>query len=172
MRSFFASRFPGACLCVALAFVSLTAFPQSPGGGVRPLAGAQPCTNADFEDGSITGWNARLWDTNPQAPAGGGDPEPINPRPAPDAKYHEIMTGGFDPIVGSGLPVVAPGGRHSVRLGDDTHNGKAATISQTFTVSPATPTSPTGTPWCSKNPPPARDRRTKNTPTGSGRISG
>jgi hypothetical protein len=46
------------------------------------------------------------------------------------------MTGGFDPIVGSGLPVVAPGGRHSVRLGDDTHNGKAATISQTFTVEP------------------------------------
>ncbi len=135
MRSFFASQFPGACLCVVLAFVSITAFPQSPS-GVRPLAGAQPCTNADFEDGTITGWNARLWDTNPEAPAGGGDPEPIKPRPSPDAKYHEIMTGGFDPIIGSGLPVVAPGGRYSVRLGDDTHNGKAATISQTFTVEP------------------------------------
>jgi hypothetical protein len=84
MRSFFVSRFPGACLCVVLAFLSLTAFPQSPG-GVPPLAGAQRCTNADFEDGSITGWNARLWDTNPQRPAVGDDPEPINPRPSPDA---------------------------------------------------------------------------------------
>ncbi len=137
MRSFFASRFPGVFLCVSLALLPLAGFPQSPRpGGVRPLADPLPCTNAGFEDGSIDGWKALLADTDPLPPAGGGDPEPIKFRATSEAKYHEVMGGGSDPIVGSALPVVAPGGRYSVRLGDMEHSGKAATISQTFTVEP------------------------------------
>jgi hypothetical protein len=112
----------------------LAGFPQSP--GAEPPAGSQPCTNAGFEDGSINGWKALLADTNPLAPAGGGDPEPVNFRTSPDGKYHHITSRGFDPIVGNALPVVAPGGQYSVRLGDTDHSGKAATISQTFTVQP------------------------------------
>jgi gliding motility-associated-like protein len=88
---------------------------------------AGPCTNIDFESGTMNGW-IRSTGFNPlNNPIGccataGGD--------------QTLMTGGTDPF--GGFPRVYPGGGgFSLRLGSTANGGRADRISQTFFVTSA-----------------------------------
>ncbi|MES2681770.1 MAG: PKD domain-containing protein [Bacteroidota bacterium] len=99
---------------------------QSKGsGGNNVYAG--PCTNIDFENGTMTGWT-RSTGFNPLTNALGC---------CPNANGDQtIMNGaGTDPY--GGFPVVYPGGSFSLRLGSAATGGIADRISQTFFVTPA-----------------------------------
>lgn len=51
-----------------------------------------------------------------------------------------MVTGGFDPLVGGNiLPMVAPGGSHSVRLENTVNGGDAAMLRYSFTPDPGNP---------------------------------
>jgi len=95
------------------------------GGGASINAG--PCTNIDFETGTMAGW-VRSTGFNPLTNAIGCCPNPNGDQ--------TIMTGGLDPF--GNFPRVWPGGgTASLRLGSTAIGGIADRISQTFFVTPA-----------------------------------
>lgn len=118
--------------------------PQKPHGHTFPSTSNQkkgdqndkgpgdPCNNADFETCNFSGWD--LFDgsvnNNPY--------EMINITPSTPGGHHTITTPGTDPLVG--IPTTDPnGGGCSVMLGDYTGTGsKAASMRQTFLVTPQT----------------------------------
>jgi gliding motility-associated-like protein len=90
-----------------------------------------PCTNMDFEDGNLNGWEMFEGNVNntPYVMVG------ANQIGAPGAHHTIMAAGGNDPVVG--IPVVNPngGGNFSLRLGDGTGTGsRAASVRQTFLV--------------------------------------
>jgi hypothetical protein len=90
-----------------------------PGTPANPLA---PCTNADFEDGTMNGWQRSTGTFGACCPSPGGS--------------QTIVSGpGTDPC--GGFPVVCPGGNFSVLLGDNMTGARADRMEQTFLVSPA-----------------------------------
>lgn len=93
----------------------------------QPNTPQQACTNMDFENGSLSGWNTTT-----------GFHPSYNPlgccQSAGGAQL--ITTGaGNDPC--AGFPVVAPGGSFSVRLGNNGVGGVADRLEQTFNVTAA-----------------------------------
>jgi gliding motility-associated-like protein len=85
---------------------------------------SSPCTNIDFEEGTMNGW-VRSTGFNPLYNAGGCCPTANGDQ--------TIMTGGLDPY--GGFPRVYPGGgAFSLRLGSTAVGGRADRISQTFSV--------------------------------------
>ncbi|HTA83765.1 MAG TPA: PKD domain-containing protein, partial [Bacteroidia bacterium] len=124
----------------------------------KPLATCNPgCTNIDFENGTLSGWNA-YYATNNSPGTGptssfditgvtGGACGPGVTGAANDPNTNtgggndyqvEIMTGGNDPLAPS-VPRVSPfGGKYSVRVGDSTNpNQGVAILNQTFMVTAA-----------------------------------
>ena len=101
---------------------------EQPGRGLGAnTINAGPCTNIDFESGTMAGW-VRSTGFNPLANVTGCCPNPNGDQ--------TIMTGGNDPF--GGFPRVWPGGgSFSLRLGSTTTGGIADRISQTFFVTPA-----------------------------------
>jgi gliding motility-associated-like protein len=87
----------------------------------------QACTNIDFENGNMNGWNLTtgfnpLYNASGCCPTAGG--------------AQLVMSGtGVDPC--GGFPVVCPGGLFSVRLGNNGTGGIADRMEQTFSVTPA-----------------------------------
>ena len=102
------------------------------GGGPNNKGPGQPCNNADFEMCNFTGWDLYEGNVN-NTPYGY-----VGVTPTAPGTQHTITTPGVDPIVG--IPTTDPnGGGCSVMLGDATGTGaKAASIEQTFLVTPAT----------------------------------
>lgn len=96
---------------------------------VPTKAAGDPCTNMDFEEGTINGWE--LYDgyvnSNPSQMVGATQVFAQNAQ-------HTLMGPGVDPVVG--ISTVNPnGGAWSMRLGDGTGTGGyAASIKQTFLV--------------------------------------
>ncbi|MBU2019600.1 MAG: PKD domain-containing protein [Bacteroidetes bacterium] len=88
-----------------------------------------PCTNIDFENGNLTGWELTRGDVN-----GLSSYSYVNETPASPSAFHQIMGNGVDPV--TGIPTNNPmGGNFSVRLGDGTGIGaKGARMKQTFLV--------------------------------------
>ncbi len=86
--------------------------------------------NADFETGTFAGWGA--WT---------GSCCPITtPVAGFDSMRHVIMSGpGTDPYSMGLIPVVAPGGSFSARLGNDNTGAQAERLSYTFVVKPESP---------------------------------
>lgn len=97
---------------------------QKQGQQPTPMAS---CTNVDFEQGTLNGWNATtgynpLWNASGCCPTAGG--------------AQAIVTGpGTDPC--GGFPVVNPGGNFSLKLGNNGVGGVADRVEQTFLVSSA-----------------------------------
>jgi len=87
------------------------------------------CVNADFEQNNFSNWTGMT-----------GSCCPINiATPGLIGGRHTIMTGnGTDPHSLGQIPVVAPGGLFSARLGNDNTGGDAEQLTYTFTVSSAT----------------------------------
>jgi len=109
-----------------LVWVTETPQNQNKGQGGNTIS-AGPCTNIDFESGTMTGW-VRSTGYNPLTNAIGCCPNPNGDQ--------TIMTGaGTDPY--GNFPVVYPGGSFSLRLGSVATGGIADRISQTFFVTPA-----------------------------------
>ncbi len=114
------------------------------------------CTNSDFEDGTLNGWNGTYGNGICTGTLTGGNcsgcytPDPYqhntlnqgpNNQPANgNAGFnHFIMTSGFDPIAGgTNLPVIYSPGSYSVRLGDahanDAGHGGGESINYRFIV--------------------------------------
>lgn len=86
--------------------------------------------NSDFETGTFAGWNAFTGSCCPiTTPVAGFD-----------SSRHVIMSGNAtDPYSMGMIPVVAPGGMYSVRLGNDSAGSQAERLSYTFTVKPESP---------------------------------
>ncbi|MEO8148856.1 MAG: PKD domain-containing protein [Bacteroidia bacterium] len=93
---------------------------------------AQPqssCPNADFEQGNFTNWLGETGTCCPISTSASG----IVPG------RHTIMSGpGTDPYSLGQIPVVAPGGQYSARLGNDNVGAEAEKLIYNFTVSPQT----------------------------------
>lgn len=107
-------------------YIRETFFPTQRSSAQNPVP-QQACTNIDFENGDLTGWQ-RSSGYNPGYNALGCC------QSAGGAQT--IMTGaGTDPC--AGFPVVAPGGNFSLRLGNNGSGGIADRIEQTFMVTPA-----------------------------------
>ena len=81
------------------------------------------CVNADFELGNFNGWNGQT-----------GSCCPINTTPSTIiAGRHTIMSGtGTDPYTCNTVPVVAPGGLYSARLGNSSTGRQAEKLSYTI----------------------------------------
>lgn len=97
---------------------------------VPTRAAGDPCTNMDFEDGTINGWE--LYDgsvnSNPSQMVGATQVFAQNAQ-------HTLMGPGADPVVPAISTVNPNGGSWSMRLGDGTGTGgRAASIKQTFLV--------------------------------------
>lgn len=89
---------------------------------------AGPCTNIDFESGTVSGWTQSNG-FNPLTNATGCCS-------LTNQIDQAIMTGGVDPF--GGFPRVFPGGgSFSLRLGSTATGGRADRIQQTFFVTPA-----------------------------------
>ncbi|GEM_PF-865382 len=87
-------------------------------------------SNLDFESGNLTGWSGAT---------GFCCPIEINQHGF-SGLQHTIMNGnGFDPYSLGQIPVVAPGGNFSLRLGNDSVHSEAERASYTFTVLPEAP---------------------------------
>lgn len=86
--------------------------------------------NSDFETGTFAGWSAFTGSCCPiETPVAGFD-----------AERHAIMSGNTtDPYSMGMIPVVAPGGLFSARLGNDSTGAEAERLSFTFTVLPESP---------------------------------
>ncbi len=84
------------------------------------------CPNSDFELGSFANWQGKI-----------GNCCPINANTAGIVSgRHTIMTGnGFDPNTGNNIPVVAPGGLYSARLGNSNSGSEAETLTYSINVS-------------------------------------
>jgi gliding motility-associated-like protein len=122
--------------------------------GIRkPLNTCNPgCTNIDFENGTLSGWNAYYAQNNSGASSfsfsgntGGPCGSVTGAANDPNTNFGggndyqvEIMTGGNDPLVPS-VPRVSPfGGKYSVRVGDSTNpNQGMAILNQSFMVTAA-----------------------------------
>lgn len=87
-------------------------------------------SNFDIETGTFAGWNAYTGSCCPiETPVAGFD-----------SLRHSIMSGNaVDPYSLGIIPVVAPGGFHSIRLGNDSTGSQAERLSYTFTVLPESP---------------------------------
>ena len=85
------------------------------------------CTNADFETGDFTNWLGQT-----------GSCCAINtPNNGIVNGQHTIMTGnGIDPYSCGNVPVVAPGGTFSARLGNDLGGYGAERLRYTFSINP------------------------------------
>ena len=85
------------------------------------------CTNADFETGDFTNWSGQT-----------GSCCAINtPNNGIVNGQHTIMTGnGIDPYSCGNVPVVAPGGTFSARLGNDLGGYGAERLRYTFSINP------------------------------------
>jgi hypothetical protein len=95
-----------------------------------PIPANQPCTNIDFENGTTSGWTCYTG-------ANSGSNADISYMTMGNcsAPRHTITSGnGYDPIVGSTLPLVAPNGSYSLRLGNSNTGAEMDAISQTFVV--------------------------------------
>ncbi len=89
-----------------------------------------PCTNADFETGTLTGWTATQGPNNNSLTMAGCCPNPTS--------QAVIVGPGNDPNVGAAVPMVPPGGGNfACRLGQTTTGGMSYRLSQTFTVTAA-----------------------------------
>lgn len=87
------------------------------------------CVNADFEQNSFLNWVGSTGSCCPISMFANGI---ITGR-------HTIMSGpGFDPNSNNQIPVVAPGGTYSARLGNDDINSEAEQLRYSFTVSAQT----------------------------------
>lgn len=110
------------------------------------------CTNADFENGNLSGWTG-TWSEAicsgtiffGQCFGGSGwiinnydglNQGPDNQMPnATPQSTHVITTSGYDPIVGNNiLPMVNPGGNYSARLGNAQGYGMGESLTYTFIV--------------------------------------
>jgi len=92
----------------------------------------QPCTNPDFENGTISGWTAAQGPSNNSLTMAGCCPNTTS--------QIVTVTPGNDPNLGAALPrVPAGGGNFAARLGPtgSSSGGTAYRLSQTFTVTPA-----------------------------------
>ncbi|MFN3402711.1 MAG: gliding motility-associated C-terminal domain-containing protein [Cytophagaceae bacterium] len=89
-----------------------------------------PCVNMGFEEGTFNGWEGAIQTRNT-----GNRNGPVVPGPFVNGfSQHCIMTRTMrDPMIPN-LPVVAPGGNFSVRLGNTVAGGHLARIRQTFRV--------------------------------------
>lgn len=86
--------------------------------------------NADFETGTFTGWNAYTGSCCPI----------VTPFTGFDSLQHIITSGNaYDPYSMGLIPVVAPGGLYSARLGNDSTGSQAERLTYTFTVKPESP---------------------------------
>ncbi len=125
---------------------------------VCPQAMFAQCNNADFEDGTLSGWTGTYGNGTCTGTMSGGNcsacytPDPFqhnlinqgpNNQPATgNAGFnHFIMSSGYDPIAGgNNLPVVYNPGSYSIRLGDahanDAGHGGGESIKYRFTVTP------------------------------------
>ncbi len=106
--------FRNAVFCLALSF---------------PVAGIGQSVypNIDFETGTLAGWSGYTGTCCPVA-ANAPGLEPLR---------HTIVSGtGADPYSLGQLPVVAPGGQYSLRLGNDSTHAEAERITYTLMVQP------------------------------------
>lgn len=98
-----------------------------------PLPTVQgPCSNPDFETGTLAGWTATQGPNNNSLTMAGCCPNTTS--------QAVIVTPGNDPSLGALLPTVPPGGGNfACRLGPNgtSAGGVSYRISQTFTVTPA-----------------------------------
>ncbi len=116
----------------------------------RPEGTCNPsCTNIDFENGTLSGWNAYYASNSSSTtsfiittPVGGAagavTKAAFDPSAAINDYQVEIMSGGFDALAPS-VPTVSPfGGKYSARIGDSTvpYQG-VAILNQTFQVTAA-----------------------------------
>ncbi len=90
---------------------------------------AAGCTNSDFESGTLQNWVGQTGSCcSISTPTNGI----VNGR-------HTIMTGtGTDPFTCGNVPVVAPGGTFSARLGNSDVNQQAERLRYTFSITPQT----------------------------------
>jgi len=94
-----------------------------------PQAINGPCTNVDFEDGTMNGWETFTGRACQQT-------IPCDLVNGYVSTRHEIMTTAMvDPYIPT-LPVVAPGGSASLRLENYVNGGNATMVQQTFLVTP------------------------------------
>lgn len=94
-----------------------------------------PCYNSDFEEGDLTGWNGLTGEIDS---AGNIILDPASTFSYPN---HTIKwnTSELDPIAlncGIEVPVVAPGGNYSLKLGDAWGGSNAEAVEKTVTVGP------------------------------------
>ncbi|HNB33720.1 MAG TPA: hypothetical protein PLJ79_07865, partial [Bacteroidia bacterium] len=90
---------------------------------------ASSCTNLDFELGNFVGWTGKTGSCCPISMFSNGIV----------TGQHTIMSGaGFDPHSNNQIPVVAPGGTYSARLGNDQAGSQAEQLSYSFQVTPQT----------------------------------
>lgn len=89
-----------------------------------PNTPQQACTNIDFENGSLSGWN----------PTTGYNPLYNSAGCCFSSGGAQIVTNGSNTDACAGFPVVAPGGSFSLKLGDANTGGVADRIEQTFAV--------------------------------------
>ncbi len=83
------------------------------------------CTNSDFESGDLNGWSAR---TGSCCPISTFQSQVV-------ADRHTIMTGnGTDPFTCDVVPIVAPGGLFSARLGNSNSGNEAESLSYSLVV--------------------------------------
>ena len=86
--------------------------------------------NIDFENGNFSGWNAAVGQCCPI----------LTPDNGFISGRQTIMSGNaIDPYTLGQVPVVAPNGKFSVRLGNDSIGAEAEKLSYTFTVLPDAP---------------------------------
>jgi gliding motility-associated-like protein len=118
----------------------------------KPLLTCNPgCTNIDFGNGTLSGWNAYYANNASETSysitgvVGGPCGAVTGAANDPNTNFSgfgndyqvEIMSGGTDPLA-SVIPRVYPGSKFSVRLGDSTNpNSGVAIINQTFVVTAA-----------------------------------
>lgn len=91
----------------------------------RSFSQLSSCVNADFEQGSFVNWTATT-----------GTCCPINSTTIGIVSgRHTIMSGsGTDPNTNGAIPVVAPGGQYSARLGNDSSGAQAEQLSYQINV--------------------------------------
>lgn len=104
---------PKSLIWLFLLFLSFSSFGQS------------TCPNADFEQGNFNGWTGYRGGC---CPITANIPGIVNGR-------HTIMSGGgMDPFSNGTLPVVAPGGVYSARLGNSNVGAQAERLAYSFLV--------------------------------------
>ena len=90
--------------------------------------GQSTCPNADFEQGNFSNWTGYRGGC---CPIVANNPGIVNGR-------HTIMTGnGVDPFSNGTIPVVAPGGTFSARLGNSNVGAQAERLTYSFLVDPS-----------------------------------